>query len=129
MSQWKYIQHNVLLLVNRVLAESQKSVMGWSMNINCHVEYNGFKSKWDGSLHLSWKGRVTIAPAYSWGECFQSKWTCFWDHVSTMIIILRPWGDPGVSFTSHLSKEKYAYLELTGYHMYLVEFIFTVGQE
>ena len=46
-----------------------------------------------------------------------------------MVIILKPWDDPGVSLTGHLSNKKYAYLELTGYHMYLVKFIFIVGQE
>lgn len=93
------------------------------------MEYNGFKSKWDGRLHLGRKGGETIVYAKSWEECSQSKWTCFWGHVSTMVIILKPWDDPGVSLTGHLSNKKYAYLELTGYHMYLVKFIFIVGQE
>lgn len=47
-------------------------------------------------LQLSWKGIGVIAPENSWGECFQSKWICFWDPVSTMIIIFQPWDDPGV---------------------------------
>lgn len=81
------------------------------------------------SLLLSWKRGEGYCPFRFLKKMFSVYVDVFLRSCIQYDYNLWPWDDPGVSPASHLSKEKCASPALTGNHMYLVKFTFTVGQE